>query len=329
MNKRFESLSKAVKELVVDDDAFGLKKKEPFTILQQVPKQVWRFHTDTNKVKAYRRWLQNQVDAKILTPVGGISGKPWTAPYIESAYRKGAVRAYTDLHSAELAGQMDYYLGGKEQFLRDAFASPEMAGKVELLYTRAFDELKGVTDVMGQQMSRILAGGLAEGISPTVLARRLRNSIGTLTRTRARAIARTEIVRAHSEGQLDSFEKLGVKEVGLMAEWSTAGDELVCELCGELEGVVMKIKEARGLLPRHVNCRCAWIPADPKIKEKGQLYGKRKDAAVAKSIRAEGGVDEEGKFKKSLEETKRKSTWTGKERLKAKARAKAARRVRK
>ena len=49
-----------------------------------------------------------------------------------------------------------------------------------------------------------------------------------------------------------AFEALGVEELGVAVEWATAGDEAVCELCEALEGVVLKIEEARGMLPRHV-----------------------------------------------------------------------------
>ena len=304
MTRRFRKLSKAIQVLVVDDDVFGL---EGPAVLQV--RQVWRFRTDAQKVKAYRTWLQQQVDAGILTPVGGISGKPWTAPYIESAYKKGGLRAYTDLRAEELANYPSLFKGGQAEFIRTAFGQPEVLHKIELLYERAFDELKGVTAVMGQQMSRTLSEGLAQGYGAKKIARNLRKNVTAITRTRANVIARTEIVRAHAEGQLDAFERLGVEELQLMAEWSTAGDERVCAECGELEGVVMTVKEARGLLPRHPNCRCAWIPATKRRKEKGQLWGKDKDRAIAKSI----GAEAPKKLKRTAAEVRRRSVWAGKE----------------
>jgi len=267
MTRRFKKISKAIQELVVEDDAFGLVKSKPLILSQQVEKQAWRFNTNPQKVKLYRKWLQQQVDVEILTPVGGIEGKPWTAPYIESAYRKGALRAYTDVHAETLAETPDFYEGSKAQFIQTAFSQPEVQSKIELLYERAFTELEGVTKVMDQQMSRILAEGLSQGKGINEIARNLRKNVTTITKTRANVIARTEIVRAHSEGQLDAFEQLNIQGVGVMAEWSTAGDDRVCDVCGDLEGHIMTIEEARGLLPQHPNCRCAWIPAN--VGEKG------------------------------------------------------------
>jgi hypothetical protein len=77
-----------------------------------------------------------------------------------------------------------------------------------------------------------------------------------------------------------------------------------------MEGVVLTIKEARGMIPRHVNCRCAWIPADRVRREKGQKRGKRKDSAIRKSIKSEGG---ENTKKRSFKQIKRRSTWVGKD----------------
>lgn len=311
MTRRFKALSKAIEELVVKDDVFGLEKREPFTIMQMNERRAWAFRSSAKKVQAYRDWLQQQVDAKILAPVDGISGKSWTATYVESAYRKGMVRAYTDLNSIDLAKSPDFYAGGKAQFLRSAFGSPEALQKMELLYTRSYQELKGVTDVMSQQMSRVLATGLSRGEGPAKISRELRKVVTTMKKTRADTIARTEVIAAHAEGQLDSFERLGVEEVSIMAEWSTAGDDRVCELCAPLEGVVMTIAEARGLLPRHPNCRCAWIPANKARREKGQKRGKRKDQAISRSI----GAEAPKKLRRSLADVHKRSVWAGEGRV--------------
>ena len=92
----------------------------------------------------------------------------------------------------------------------------------------------------------------------------MQKNIQGLSRTRARAIARTEVMFAHAEGQLDCFQRLGVEELGIMAEFSTAGDDLVCTKCLPYEGKEYTVDEARGLIPIHPNCRCTWIPSEQK-----------------------------------------------------------------
>ncbi len=309
MQRRFRSVEKANTELIVENDALGLITSEPISFnVDNVERQVWRFRTNPKKLKAYKKWLQDQIDAKILTTIGGISDKPWTAEYVESAYRKGYVRAYTDIFAEELASTPEFYAGGKAQFLRDAFNQPVALSQMELLSTRAFTELEGVTATMSQQLSRHLANGLAQGHSVSQIALNMTKAIAGLSRGRALTIARTEIIASHAEGQLDSFEKLGVEEVGIWAEWSTAGDERVCPWCNELEGVVMTIKEARGLIPRHPNCRCVWLPADRTRKKRGQLWDKAGKQAVDKSIQAEAPQTIE-RTKKAV---RRRSVWAGK-----------------
>ena len=120
MTRRFKKLSKSINELVVKDDAFGLGDSNAI-FNQQVPFQAWRFQTDGQKVRSYRRWLKKQIDAGILTPVGGIDDRPWTAPYIQSSYQKGSIRAYTDLRAEELANAPQLFEGGKEGVITYGF----------------------------------------------------------------------------------------------------------------------------------------------------------------------------------------------------------------
>jgi len=259
LHRRFNTLKRNLKNLIVTDDAFGLIGDSFMAF--NAEKQIWRFQTDVGKLESFKSWLGNQVETGVLTIDG--KGDPWTNKYINSAYRKGVVRAYTDTHKSELAKSLDFYEGSKARFLTDSFAAPETVSKLNLLYTRAFDQLKGISATMGQQMSRVLTTGLSNGYGAHKIARNLNNTITGIDKVRARLIARTEIVHAHAEGQLDAFERLGVEKLGAMAEWSTAGDNRVCAACADMEGSVFTIKEARGMIPLHPACRCAWLPYVP------------------------------------------------------------------
>lgn len=263
MVRRFKSVRKEIWDAIVTQDALGLEDTSPFSV--NVEQQAWRFQTDAQKLESFSIWLQGQIDTKILslTP----EGLPWTAQYVESAYRKGVVRAYTDVHAAEYVEGDDFFLGGKQQFLQSAFAQPETVSKIQLLATRSFEQLKGVTSTMASQMNLILADGITNGHGPKQIARDMSKRIAGLTNTRALTIARTETIYAHAEGQLDSMQLLGVEEVEAMVEFSTAGDDRVCAKCASLSGQTYTIKEARGIIPVHPNCRCAWLPAFPNNRK--------------------------------------------------------------
>lgn len=261
MNQRFRWLMKQVQQFLVEEDAFGLQEKTPL-VFHATPGQ-FAYVTDARKLEAFRKWLKEQVDSGVLEVSGaGIPGKPWTYDYVRMAYTKGVSRAYTDTSKQAVVKGELWYATSQQQFLRTAFSQPMMLSKLELLSIRAYDQLVGVTAAMSQQMSRIMADGLAFGKKPLSIAREMQQSIAGLSRRRARTIARTEIIHAHAEGQLDSFQLLGTEKLGIMAEWSTAGDDKVCADCGGYEGETFTVDEARGMIPLHANCRCAWIPSE-------------------------------------------------------------------
>ena len=259
MQRRFAWVSKQIHNFLVTEDELGLRERQPLVLLQQ----QYAFTTDAQKLRAFQKWLKRMVDTGILVVSGaGIPGQPWTYEYVEAAYKKGIDRAYIDINKEALAKSPVWYAGSREQFLKTTLMLPQFVSKLELLSTRTFEQLNGVSAAMSQQMARILSEGLASGYSPIKIAREMNKSITKLSRYRCGMIAQTEIINAHAEGQLDSFQLLGVEKLGVMAEWSTAGDDLVCPICGGYEGEVFTIAEARGLIPQHPNCRCCWIPSE-------------------------------------------------------------------
>lgn len=267
IRRRMKALLKAIRYTIVEQNDYALG--EPRLGLQ-FNREAYRFQTDQAKLDTFSTWLQGQIDANLLTI--GKGETPWTAKFIDSAYRKGAVRAWTDAHAGAAAlRDVPGYSALRGDFLRSAFSGPEMASKVQFLATRSFNRMEGLTDTMRTQLNTILADGIAQGLGPREVGRRMAKEIEGLTRKRAMVIARTEMAAAHAEGQLDSFEQLGMEELSIQAEILTAGDERVCPQCESLAmGGPYPIEEARGMIPVHPNCRCAWIPADtgPKKKDK-------------------------------------------------------------
>lgn len=293
--RRARRLSRDIREFLVDYDALGLGNANRQLRINVLPDVEWRqyqFESDANKTRSFRKWLQTRIDQGVLEV--DEAGKPWMAEYIDSSYRKGVIRAYTQVHKEDLVEQADFYAGGKQQFLQDAFASPETRQKIEFLYTRSFNNMEGFTAAVSQQTGQILADGIAAGKHPRAMAREMDDSISALTRKRALVIARSETIYAHAEGQLDSFERLGVDKLGVQAEWSTAGDDRVCVQCLPLEGQIMTVKEARGLIPLHPNCRCMWIPYDKdfqvvdKRQEKKRNERRKKAKKRLKELKEEG-----------------------------------------
>ncbi len=354
LTRRFFALKGKILRLIVDEDAFGLRQARRFVFGQAdnsshtsntrgtsngrylhivdfdygsgvITNQRWAALTNPQKVQEFQRWLAMQVQTDIVTTTAETLDQAYWRRYVEEGYRKGAGRAFDDTRkvalSSDAAGVSDFYQGTREEFLRSAFAQPVAIEKVQLLTGRVFTDLKGVTEAMAATMTRTLADGLVQGKNPRAIARDLNKAIDSIGKRRAQIIARTEIIRAHAEGQLDAFENLGVEKVGVMAEWSTAGDDRVCPLCEPLDGTVMKVKEARGILPRHPQCRCAWIPANVGESQKGQQRSKAEvQKSINDSIRAEIPKGQVGK--RTLAQQKARTPWGGADKTIAKKRPK-------
>lgn len=286
---KFARLGKAVYQWVAIDDELGLGQGDSGRAFAITMNARFRFATAANKMKGFEEWFKAQVDAGVLSEDDSGFGDLTGTKYIKSAYKKAAVDTYIALNRKKFKSDKDpAFLAGKEQFLRDAFDSSEATSKMQLLATRTYSALKDVTSTMDASMSRILAQGIADGRNPREVGRQMAKEVEGLGKKRAVVIARTEMIHVHAEGSLDAYEALGQEGVSVMAEWLVTPDKRLCPLCTELSGIVMTVKEARGLLPRHPNCRCTWIPADVGENKKGQIRTKAgKGAAIERSVRLE------------------------------------------
>jgi SPP1 gp7 family putative phage head morphogenesis protein len=74
---------------------------------------------------------------------------------------------------------------------------------------------------------------------------------------RAETIGRTEIARAHVQGNLTAWKASGVVD---KKEWLTA--EACCDECAELNGMIVDIDDEfpGGDAPLHPNCLCVELP---------------------------------------------------------------------
>jgi len=217
LSKRFNRIKRAVRELIVDEDAFGLRDKSPIAVnalaLEQIianynlnqPHQAventrWKFHAAPKQLAMFLQWVHGQVQTEIIgeeDDEGGASGKG-LLKYIQKGYQQGAARAFDDQRvqaRAQLHGgaeQLAFYQGTREEFLRSAFSQPESIEKVQLLASRTLTDLKNVTDVMATHMSRELVDGLTRGENPLTIARSMAKVVDGIGKNRAKLIARTE-----------------------------------------------------------------------------------------------------------------------------------------
>lgn len=260
---RFKKVRHDIKVSVLDNDVFGIAEPTPFKTLTPLPRKAFEFSTDAQKIDQFMAWLQGQVDKDILEVVSRdglkiIDRKEWQNAYIDSSYKKGMQRAHDELIKTGVIPE-DQFPPPQYFNVDAAFNRPIHIGRVQALYTRNFNELRGITQAMDQQISRTLAQGLADGRGPASLARDLVDRVDKIGITRARMLARTEVIRAHHVGLINSYREARIEGVIVKAEWSVAGFD-VCPICEGFEGQVFKLDVIEGMIPAHPNCRCTAIP---------------------------------------------------------------------
>lgn len=287
MASRFIALRGAIRTAIVTEDVLGLVNpteiisEQPIIILVSPPlstpgDKAFAFQRSGEKVSSFMEWLRRQEQRGILqidefSQVGvGIEGA-WTNKYIQSSYQQGIKRARQEMIKAG----MDIPTIAESGGIGSVFNQPFHIDRVGLLFIRTFEDLKGTTDAMNQQLSRVLSEGMAQGQNPNTIARLLNKTIsgsgGTLELTdtlgrfipaqrRAKIIARTEIIRAHHQATIQEYRNFAVAGVRVIAEFRTAGDDRVCAQCEALEGETFTLKEADTIIPLHPQCRCIMIP---------------------------------------------------------------------
>jgi SPP1 gp7 family putative phage head morphogenesis protein len=278
MDIRFNNLKYTISKAIVDQDCFGLVQStgKLFTnvasradAFDSLPgHKAFAFSRDPEKMDSFMSWLNSQEKAGILkttkiNQLGSAAEEAWTNTYIQDSYKRGVQRATYEMGKAgvQLPDQIS-------SGIQATINTPFHVDRVGLLYTRTFSDLKGITQAMDTKISQILAQGLVDGDNPRVLAKKINDQVDGIGKTRARTLARTEIIRAHHSGMVGEYKNYGIAGVKVKAEWVTAGFN-VCPKCQSLEGKIYTLAEIEGMIPFHPNCRCMALPIvdDSKVKE--------------------------------------------------------------
>lgn len=111
-------------------------------------------------------------------------------------------------------------------------------------------------DLGAQKVNEIIKAlrkGLNNGKNISDIAREINQIIDDAPR--AELIARTEIVRLANQGNLMKMQQKGTKKVEFI---SSPEDGRLCPICKTKDGKIYDIKDAKGVIPVHVACRCVF-----------------------------------------------------------------------
>lgn len=281
--RRFYRVKALIRETVVDNDALALDIRRTSSgalhTLQAQPARRYDFPSDpAGKAMAFMEWLRDMVDSEVLAITEREGQRitlreEWQNLYVRTAYTKGVAQADRVLGWAGIQP--------RDQEIWQIFQEPIHANTLAMLYTRNFDALRGITEAMATGISRTLSEGVARGWGIAKMAREMTHQVDGIGMRRATLLARTEVIRAFAESTLNRFEEAGIAEVIGDVELATAEDLRVCPICAGLNGRRYTLQEARGVIPVHPQCRCAWLPVFLQINRRYFIPARRMQASYA------------------------------------------------
>jgi hypothetical protein len=206
LGARLRKLRGAIIEKLIGQDAMGLRVNYAFAL-------------DAAKVDGFMDWLRQEQGKTLEVYTGAPSSASdthWSALYIDKAYKTGVGQSANALRKGGATVE--------QRWTDDAFNRPIHADRVGILHTRNYKGLEGITSKIETSISRTLAEGMINGSGAKDIARKINAQVVRYT-GEAKRLARTEIINAHAESTLNSFEEAGIQGVEVMS-----------------------------------NCRCAWKP---------------------------------------------------------------------
>lgn len=121
-----------------------------------------------------------------------------------------------------------------------------------------FKWIKDITETTRIQTQKAMSDWIQSGAPLDALSQALEPIYGE---KRAERIAVTEATRVFSQANMEAWESTGIIDETV---WMTAQDDLVCPICGELNGTHVGIGDIDAAPPAHPNCRC-WL--QPVVSE--------------------------------------------------------------
>ncbi len=131
---------------------------------------------------------------------------------------------------------------------------------VEFIQDYTFNNIKGMTEDVADDLRQELERGIMEGDSISGLKERV-TKVFDVGENRAEMIARTESNRAENQGKLQAFKSSGEK---YKKQWLSAKDDRTSRICNHLDGEIIGLDEnfkdsvsgwSGPSPPSHVSCR--------------------------------------------------------------------------
>jgi len=250
MNKRWDAIIRELQAFMESEGNLTANRDYEFTTGPLSTVAILDFLT-----AAIDEQLIDADEAERIIREKGVKPDPnnWIEGYVYTAYKKGVKRAETEYNKRVNDER-------KKDLMLGAIKRRNHQDKLEQVLGRTYTDLKKIDSAMEAGIRREIALGLEAGEGTEKIAKRIRDRVEKIGKTRSRTLARTEVIRAHHAANVATYREAGVGSAEIQAEFSTAGDARVCKKCEGLEGTVYSLNRIENLIPVHPNCRCIAIP---------------------------------------------------------------------
>jgi len=249
LGRRIRNLRGVIRETIVENDALGIKGGSR-NQRKIDPRKDFEFERDTLKQIEFEKQVQEWINQGVLQPLTREeieNGDHYTSVYVNAAYLEGLKFADDEMEDyGIIVPETDNY--------NELLSRPVHIRELETVYTRNYQGLEDITEDIDRQIGRILSESLKDGWGTQRTADRINNEINDIQRTRARALARTEILHTHNTSTLERYKQFDVAEVEILTHNP-------CSECAAIEaGDPYEIGSAP-IPPFHPNCVCTIVPA--------------------------------------------------------------------
>lgn len=266
ITKRFSLIKNLIKKSLKENHFFRINNADRF---QDSP---FQYTTSEEYIEAFMQWLQETIDEAIFDDIADAE-RLWLNEYIKQSYEKGITLSQAALENASPAlgvqtGQLATTIS-LTQSTAQRLLIPVHLERTKTIYSRAYGDLKGVTETMSRGIRDVLTEGIFAGQNPNKLAEKIIEKVDGIGINRAKLVARTEIIRANqlavitdADATSDSFKALGVET---KFKWRTGDDDRVRATHKARNNKIYDRETVLGLIGEP-NCRCAVFPVYEDIK---------------------------------------------------------------
>jgi SPP1 gp7 family putative phage head morphogenesis protein len=246
LNQRFGELKKLITTSIVKNKVF-VENANP------LQKSDFVFLRTPQKLERFDIWLEQAISEIILSGGTDISSPQlnWLLGYFKESYERGAKKGNNELASV--------YGRNEIQARLDILSAPFHIEKLQLIFTRDFAQLKGITEAMSQQINYHLSEALLKGENPRQVAKTINDRVDAIGITRARLLARTEIINTHNLAKVNEGKILSdLLGEDVVYRWITSGDIKVRPEHVSRNNKYYSFERVAELIGEP-NCRCAVV----------------------------------------------------------------------